>query len=346
MLDGRRRKVTGRTRTEARTRLNALIAEHRNGTPTADGNVTVAQLVDLWYERHVLASDRQPGTIAWIRWGSAVVVEHLGTRRVRTLTVDHVERMLMSTGMSRSSCVRLRSILSQTLDFGIRRQLASRNVARTAEIPADAARPRDRQVFTADEAARFIEACEREPLGVMFTLMLTAGLRPGEAAGLCWDVVDLDAGTITVRRTTSAARGGTMVVDRVKTARSERTLAVHERIVRTLGAYRAAQAAQRLASPEWHDPRLVFCTSSGDPLDPSNVRRALTRITTSNGLPSLTPNELRHSYTTIAAEAGVPLHVLADALGHTDTRMVDAHYRHRRGVMGTVEAMGSLLESS
>ena len=37
---------------------------------------------------------------------------------------------------------------------------------------------------------------------------LTLALRPGEVSGLCWDAVDLDAGTVTVRRT--MLRDGTL----------------------------------------------------------------------------------------------------------------------------------------
>ncbi len=33
----------------------------------------------------------------------------------------------------------------------------------------------------------------------MFAVQATVGHRPGEASGLCWDAVDLESGTITIR---------------------------------------------------------------------------------------------------------------------------------------------------
>ena len=46
--DRKRRKVTTKTKTEARQKLNALTRSRDNGEQIADGNTTVAQLVDKW----------------------------------------------------------------------------------------------------------------------------------------------------------------------------------------------------------------------------------------------------------------------------------------------------------
>lgn len=46
------------------------------------------------------------------------------------------------------------------------------------------------------------------------------------------------------------------------------------------------------------------------------------------GLPVMGFHQLRHSYASIAAENGLPLQVLANNLGHADTRMVERHYAH------------------
>lgn len=45
-------------------------------------------------------------------------------------------------------------------------------------------------------------------------------------------------------------------------------------------------------------------------------------------LPDITLHELRHSYASTMVRGGAPLMVVAEALGHSDTRMVDKHYAH------------------
>jgi integrase len=67
--------------------------------------------------------------------------------------------------------------------------------------------------------------------------------------------------------------------------------------------------------------------SSG--LEPSNVRRELSRICSAAGVPRITPNELRHTCATLLNDEGVPLELIADMLGHTTTTMLQRHYRHR-----------------
>jgi integrase len=39
-------------------------------------------------------------------------------------------------------------------------------------------------------------------------------------------------------------------------------------------------------------------------------------------------HQLRHSYASMAVMSGLPLLILAENLGHTDTRMVERHYGH------------------
>jgi len=95
----------------------------------------------------------------------------------------------------------------------------------------------------------------------------------------------------------------------------------------------------------WVANGLVFTTEVGTPFDPSNLRRATRRLTAKAGVPSLSPNEMgRHSAASLLYDAGVPLDVIADLLGHTSTRRLEQHYRHRvrpsmSAHVGPMEAM-------
>src|SRR5690606_31259295 len=71
---------------------------------------------------------------------------------------------------------------------------------------------------------------------------------------------------------------------------------------------------------EWSN--LVFVTTNGTPLDPSNVRRLVARLAKDAGIEgTVTPYDLRHSATSLLAAAGHSADSLADLLGHRDTRM-------------------------
>ncbi len=56
-------------------------------------------------------------------------------------------------------------------------------------------------VLTAAQLKKLFEACYGDRLEGVYVLGACCGLRLGEVLGLCWDDVDLDKGTIHVKRT-------------------------------------------------------------------------------------------------------------------------------------------------
>ena len=82
--------------------------------------------------------------------------------------------------------------------------------------------------------------------------------------------------------------------------------------------------------------RLAADRDSGAPLltrgaggwTPASYARGFREALVAAKLDSITLHELRHSYASTMVRAGAPLIVVAKALGHTDTRMVDKHYAH------------------
>jgi integrase len=67
---------------------------------------------------------------------------------------------------------------------------------------------------------------------------------------------------------------------------------------------------------------------SGEPWKPSTYNRPWKELLARAGVGDITLHELRHTYASTMVRKGAPLMVVAQALGHTDTRMVDKHYAH------------------
>lgn len=182
--------------------------------------------------------------------------------------------------------------------------------------------------MTVDQARNFIHAARGNRLEAMFLLQVTLGLRPGEAAGLTWDAVDLTKGRIQIKHSRRLENEQPVLVDRLKTERSYRTLDLPAIAFEALRMHRVNQLAERDSSPDWQDDRLVFTASNGALLRPENVRRDLNVITRAAGLGVWTPNELRHTAASILSDDGTPLEQIADLLGHVDTSMLERVYRH------------------
>lgn len=358
-VDGRRRKVRAKTKVEVSTKLAALRRAGDEGTAVADGNATVGQLIELWRERVLPNRDLAYSSTLSYQRELRVLTAEFGTVRLRSLDVARVERGIdrIASGelgrgwaLSRRSLKFARSTLAQVLDEGVRRRWIAHNPARLAELTPTAAKAVPRKALTPAEADELWNAVATERLGNFVRLMLTTGLRPGEALGLCWDSVDLDGGTLTVRRAVRLERGRARLFDELKSASSFRTIGLAAPTVDVLRAQRVAVAELKLAARTWtvDDPGLVFPTVNGTPWNPANVRRELYRICDEAGLPRVRPHELRHTAATVLSDQGVPLELIADLLGHVDVSMVSQTYRHRvrPSADAAVEVMGRLFGNS
>ena len=351
IADGRRHKVVAKTKTDARKRLDAMRHANAEGRKPADGNVTVAEVLTRWKGRSLASRDLSPKTLVSYDWCISRLIDELGSKRVRTLTVDAVEAALdrMVAGsdnhrsVGRSSLIKMRSVLGQALNYAVKRGLATNNVCRLADLTPNARRAPPRRSLTAAEAKTLLVAIEGYRLEAMFVVMLAIGLRPGEAAGLTWDGVDIDTGRIAVRHGVRVEDNRAVLVDELKTARSRRTIDLPLFASESLRRHRAAQLKERLAARSWDDDRLVFTTTVGTVLDPRNVARILTKLTEAVGLGHWSPNELRHSAASLLSAAGVPLEHIADVLGHTSTRMLEQTYRH--SVQPSITAAAAPMEA-
>ncbi|HAS12865.1 MAG TPA: site-specific integrase [Acidimicrobiaceae bacterium] len=348
----RRRKVTGRTKTEARRKLRQLQRRLEDGLPTGDGSMTLGDFLERWLA-DVLPARSQvqaKSTVTNYRWAVGHAIRGLGRRRLGELTPENVEallRHLADQGMARNSVMRVRSVLVMALKHAQRPDIVARNVAELSEMPTSARDPRSGRSLTPEQARQLLDVAAHDRLVGLITVGLMLGLRPGELCGLRWEDVDLDAGVLSVnqsrKRTTDNNGREALVLGAPKTRKSRRALVLPRPVVEALRQHERRQRDERQnAGERWQDLDLVFPTSVGTPMSPSNLRRDLARITVAAGLGRWSPNELRHSAASLLSASGVPLEQIADVLGHTDTRMLLKHYRHP--ISRTIDAAAAPME--
>ncbi len=337
-INGKRRRVSARSKTEVRAKLKALAVKAEVGV-LGDRQVTVRAIAETFMKREVpnLSHNGRPlapSTLETYEWAMAIIGDELGSVKLHRLTVANVEAMLdllADRGMSKASLIKIRSKLSQVIAFAERRGQVHRNVARLAQLPPQAAPTRTRNALMPDDARRLLTALRNARNGAMYGLSLLLGLRPGEAAGLYWEDLDLDSATPTVNvtRGVSLENGGASISDELKTATSKRTIELTADLAAWLKAHRRDQIEERTVAIRWLDDRLVFATPTGHVTDPSRNRKDLVAICERARVQKTLPNELRHSCASLLADEGVPNEAIADLLGHATTRMVDSTYRHR-----------------
>jgi integrase len=148
--------------------------------------------------------------------------------------------------------------------------------------------------------------------------------------GLRWEDVDLGAGRLTVRRQVQRSRDGSgMIIGPTKNKKS-RTIRLGIVAIEALKAHTERQAAEvASANGLWKNPDLVFASTIGTPLDPSNVvSRSFKPLLRRAGLPSIRFHDLRHACATLLFSEGVPIKVVQEILGHSSVSVTMDVYSH------------------
>ena len=307
-----------RTQEEAVQVLARLQLEF--GTTCSSSDVpTVGVWIDYWRETILPMLGVSDATSEQYRH----MAGHLTSIRyipLPTLTIEDVERLLSTmsaNGMSRNTCRLAKQTLSHVLTEAERRGHVTRNVAKLARLPATARRVKERRSLSPDEAKKLEAAFQEIPESAMWMCMLLLGLRPGEAVALKWQDVDTNNKVLYVAGARKWTPNG-YVIGATKTRRSVRSLAMPPKLI---------EAFTRM---EKHgDDDLCFPGRWGGVKDSSAMRHQLSRICNAACVTPITPYELRHTAASLLSDAGVPIEVLADLLGHTTTTMLEQVYRHR-----------------
>ncbi len=208
--DGPKRKtIYGKRYKDVEKELNDARANADQGLIFDAGKLTVGEYLERWLSDSVKDTVRQR---TYERYESLVrvhIVPALGRVRLKNLTPAHVRglyREKLDAGLSARSVLHLHRTLSKALKQAVADGLIPRNAAASVKPPQP--RREEIQPLSREQVRTFLQAVSGDRLEALYVLAITAGLRRGELLGLKWEDLDLDAGTLQVRRTLSETRNG------------------------------------------------------------------------------------------------------------------------------------------
>ena len=352
--DGRGKRVTrrasGKTKTEAKTKLRELLRDQDDGVPTPVDGYTVADAVAYWLTYGLRGRDE--ATVSnYTTLAKTHILPTLGRRKLRELSAEDVDQWL--TTESRQYSTRtlrlLHSILSRSIRNAQARDKVRRNVVLLCDVPTGR-KGRPSKALTLSQATAVINAASESRLYAYIVLSLLIGARTEELRALRWCHVDLSGNldaTIPVPPSISVLRSVRAGGD-TKTRRSRRALAMPQRCVDALSALWDVRRCTHTYRAECDC--LVFTSRVGTPLDTHNVRRDFRKVAEAAGLTAgeWTPRELRHSFVSLLSDDGMPIEHIARLVGHTSTAVTETVYRQqiRPVIVGGAEAMDRIFRES
>jgi integrase len=247
----------------------------------------------------------------------------LGRHRLDALRPEHLSRFYadrLHQGLSAYAVRYLHAQIRRALAVAVTWGLLARNVATFVQPPALPHHEVD--PLTVEEARQLLLAARSDRMEARWVIGLSLGLRQSEVLGLWWEDIDFKAGTLRIRRQLIRSRtaGQALAFGPLKSARSMRVLALPPALAAALERHRDRQRReQHEAGSAWADPRLVFASTTGGPVDHRNDTRAFkalvraagvrcSEITSDDGTVRLVPqvrlHDLRHTAATLLLAPG------------------------------------------
>lgn len=176
---------------------------------------------------------------------------------------------------------------------------------------------KEREILNPEEIQSFLNACKQSKYGLYFRLILTTGIRTGEALALCWDCVNFEAETITIKR--DLVTKGNTIREGTKNQTSKRTIKIDNT---------TCEALKRAHEARIND--LVFPGSiPGKPISRNVFDTEFQRLLSSIGInKKMRTYDLRHSHASYLIHCGVPVRAISDRLGHSNPYQTLKTYTH------------------
>lgn len=345
----RQRKKVCQTKKEAVEFLNKQRADVANGTSVDRSTRTMRELMDFWLDNHV----RHQVSAKTYHGYAATVHKHiipaLGNIHIQKLTPARLQQFYSSKiddGCGPRTVELCHLHISQALDHAIKMGWVARNVADAVKPPRW--KPREMQTWSVEEARLFMAASDDSIHGPIWSLALSSGMRKGELLGLRWGDVDFERGVLHIRQAVGTLPRQ-LEFKRPKSRASRREVHLAPDMIDALHRHHDHQIAYRqgLQAKEidWSDHDLVFPNETGGPFHPDNLDRDYDRLVASAGVKRIRIHDLRHTYATLAIQAGIPIKVVSESLGHADIATTLRTYAHVQPTQRTELAVkvGTLL---
>jgi len=351
--DGRpdRRHVQAMTEADVIRKVRALERERDNGTVRKPGQRwTVEKWLVHWVE-NIAAPVVRANTLAGYR---VAVRRHLipgvGAHRLDRLEPEHLEMLyarMMANGSAAGTAHQVHRTVRTALGEAVRRGHLTKNPAALAKPP----RLPDTEVqpYSVPEVRAILRVAASRRNGARWAVALALGLRQGEALGLKWSDVDLDSGTLTVRRALLRPKwqhgcdgqcGRKMpghcpervnerpVTADTKSRAGRRTIGLPDALIELLRQHRREQDVEReTAAQLWRDEGWVFASPVGEAIHPATDYDEWKRLLKLAGVRDGRLHDARHTAATALLVLGVSSRAVMGIMGWSNSAMT-VRYQH------------------
>jgi integrase len=345
----RRQKSKGGFNTfqEAEAAATALLHELHQGTYVEEKNIVFKDFAKQWLEIYSETNNVKPGTVRVRQHEIDKLMPYLANLKIKDVTLkkyqdalndlkkrgyaDNTLEGIHRTGrMIFRKAIEMDRLKKNPTEFPyIKRDKKTIEELEEQEIP---------KYLEKEELALFLNTATRKGLDMDYLIFLVlsyTGLRVGELVSLKWKDIDFQRQSISVTKTYYNPKNNTLdyMLVTPKTKSSKRKIIIDEEVIEALKIHKKEQEKIfEQYKDTYHDEGFVFAKKDrkpGYPIFIKTVENRMARLLKIAELNlELTPHSLRHTHTSLLAEAGVGLEQIMERLGHSDDQTTRNVYLH------------------
>ncbi|MFD7521396.1 tyrosine-type recombinase/integrase [Paenibacillus chitinolyticus] len=339
------RTVKVPTRRDAEKELAKFVAEIEAGQYIAPQKMIFSAFIEEWKEKFVLKELEFMTQKNYLYHTDRRILPYFGHMRLDQIKPMHIISFLddlskpgarndgKEGGLGTSSIVYnyrvLQSIFSKAAtEWKLIKVNPMENIKKPKEIKGEM------KFYDEEELTAVFEALEDTDIqfSMQITLAVTTGMRRAEMAGLEWQNVDLEKGYIKIVQSVPTFVEGKPLLKAPKNKSSVRRVYLSPYVVDDLKAYQHHQRKIKfMMIDRWPDDGhdFVFTNNFGEPYHPQTLSKRWGRFLKNN--PQIRPirlHDLRHTTATILISKNVHAKVIANRLGHANTKTTMNVYGH------------------
>ncbi|HHJ7479595.1 TPA: tyrosine-type recombinase/integrase [Streptococcus pyogenes] len=336
-MTGKRVKtsVTGRTRKEVNQKAKHAQLDFLSNGSTIKRKVvikTFKELSHLWLETYKLTVKPQTYDATVTRLNRHIMPT-LGNMKVDKITASDIQMLINRLSKYYVNYTAVRSVIRKVLQQGVLLGLIDYNSARDIILPRKQPNAKKKVKFIdPSDLKSFLEHLETSQHkrynlyfdAVLYQLLLSTGLRIGEACALEWGDIDLENGTIAINKTYNK---NLKFLSTAKTQPGNRVISVDKKTLRSLKLYQMRQR-QLFNEVGARVSEVVFATPTRKYFNASVRQSVLDTRCKEAGIERFTFHAFRHTHASLLLNAGISYKELQYRLGHANISMTLDTYGH------------------